>query len=151
MAKEYIDYGYTGAISVTSEVKNVKDTFLPLGGINLTLRQTVLIAVGGTLAFLVTKLGTALHLDFLATLLAVLVAAPCIATAFITIHGLPIDDYLMVWWSNCILSNAIRRNDSLNTFESLEQAGRRPEKKKKKEKGKAKSIKKQPSVHVLHH
>lgn len=40
MAKEYIDYGYTGAISVTSEVKNVKDTFLPLGGINLTLRQT---------------------------------------------------------------------------------------------------------------
>lgn len=145
MAKEYIDYGYTGAISVTSEVKNVKDTFLPLGGINLTLRQTILIAVGGGLAFLATKLGNALQLDFITSMLAVLVAAPCIAMAFISIHGLPIDDYFMVWWSNCILSNAIRRNDSLNTFESLEQAGRRPEKKKKKK------AKKQASSHILHH
>ena len=56
MAKEYIDYGYTGSIQVTSEVKNVKDTFLPLGGINLTLRQTILLVVGGGLAFAAFKI-----------------------------------------------------------------------------------------------
>lgn len=145
MAKEYIDYGYTGSIQVTSEVKNVKDTFLPLGGINLTLRQTILLAVGGGLAFAAFKIGAALNLDFISSLLALVFAAPCIAMAFISIHGLPIDDYFMVWWSNCVLSNAIRRNDSLNTFESLEQAGRRPEKKRKKK------AKKQLSTHIMHH
>ena len=96
------------------------------------------------MAFAAFKIGAALNLDFISSLLALIFAAPCIAMAFISIHGLPIDDYFMVWWSNCILSNAIRRNDSLNTFESLEQAGKRPEKKKKK-------AKKQPLAHMLHH
>lgn len=120
MAKEHIDYGYTGSISLPKEIKNMKTAVIKIGGVGLSLKQLCLLSGGGILAFIGFRVMAALKLETMAIVLPILIAVPFILLAFLSINGLAFDDYLVVQWANKWQSTSIRKNNTLNEFEKLE-------------------------------
>lgn len=149
MDKEYVDTGYTGSIPINSEIRNVKNVFLAVGGVKLTFEQVKLLTVGAVAAFVGFYIANATGIRALIPFLVIIFAGPFVALAFGSIYGLPIDDYLMIWYAGNILASPVRKNNTLNDFESLELAAdtsRQKDKKKKKQKVIRKKI---VSSHVM--
>ena len=136
MGKEYIDYGYTGTISLPKEIKNMHTAIIRIGGIALTARQLGMLTGAIVLAFGSFKLMNSIGLPGLDVLLPVLLAAPLILLAFVRINGLDFDDWMVVQFCNKHLSSSIRKNNILNEYEKLEemydQAMRKGKKQKRK-------------------
>ena len=120
MAKEYIDYGYNGSVSLPKEVKNMHNAIIKLGGVPMTAKQFGLVILAVFLAVISFRGLNALGLETLSVLVPIVLAGPCILLAFLKINGLDFDDWLIVMWSNKRQSSAIRKNNSLNEYEKLE-------------------------------
>lgn len=148
---------YNGRVKIPDEITEIKDKVV----MGLTGRQllcSVIAAVcAGVSMFLLYSLTPIRGSGWL--MLSMVFAAPALAFGFVTPAGLPLEDWLTIWWSNNMKSAPIRKLVADNAYEkalaavknheSQEAGGKNGKKGKKGRKKAAKKKGRVKSAYVL--
>lgn len=145
---------YNGRVKIPDEITEIKDKIV----MGLTARQLLCSVIAAVCA------GVSMFLLYTFTplrgsgwlMFSMVFAAPALAFGFITPAGLPLEDWLTIWWSNNMKSAPIRKLIADNAYEKALAAIKAEEMKaangKKGKKGRKKAAKKKSrtkSAYVL--
>lgn len=137
---------FQGSVKIPNEIRDVKNTIL----FGLTGRQLGMSAISITIVGIIAAvLSGCLHIDTtVSIIIGVISATPSFAFGFIRPGGMPLEDWLLVQYSNYKMSSPVRKLYSENAYETALRLSDEPDEKdkkkskEKKKKGKPKKRKK---------
>lgn len=118
---------FQGSVKIPNEIRDVKNAILfGLTGRQLGMSAISIIAIGLCVAILTGVF----HINStVAIIVGVLFATPSFAFGFIRPGGMPLEDWLLVQYSNYVQSSAIRKLYAENAYETALRLSDAPEKK----------------------
>lgn len=131
---------FQGSVKIPNEIRDVKNAILfGLTGRQLGMSAISVIAIGLCVAILTGVF----HINStVAIIVGVLFATPSFAFGFFRPGGMPLEDWLLVQYSNYVQSSAIRKLYAENAYETALRLSAEPERKKKNHRGKKEKPKK---------